>query len=110
MTLERKGDMSPSERAKEIACGVLGGGHDLLLACRDLAGLRGQLPEVVDEIMDTFAGVASEVDDLPIGIERAHWSAEALRAKDVEAAEYRERVRKVVEEALRKLLVALGPK
>lgn len=108
MKRELESGVPPMERAKEIARRVLGDGYDPLLACRDLAQLRERLPGVGDEIMDTFIGVASEVDDLPIGPEREHWAAEALKAKDVEAADYRERVRAVVEESLRGLLASLG--
>ncbi len=108
MMQELEGGMPPTERAKDIARRVLGDGYDPLLACRDLADLRDRLPGVADEIMNTFVGVASEVDDLPIGREREQWAAEALKAKDVEAADYRERVRAVVEESLRGLLASLG--
>jgi hypothetical protein len=58
-------------------------------------------------VIDTILSVASEVDDLPIGAEREHWAAEALRSKDIEAEDYRERVRGVVTEALHQLLVAI---
>jgi hypothetical protein len=58
--------------------------------------------------MDTFLGVASEVDDYPIGSEREHWGVAALKSKDAEAAVYRERVRAVVEESLRRLLMSLS--
>lgn len=108
MTRELEGGVPPMERAKEIARRVLGEGYDPLLACRDLAQLRQRLPEVADEIMDTFVGVASEVDDLPIGCEREHWAVAALKSKDAEAADYRERVRAVVEDSLRRLLMSLG--
>ena len=108
MTWVLEDESSPTERAQEIARRTLDGGYDPLLACRDLAGLRGRLPGVADEIMNTFVGVASEVDDLPIGAEREHWSAEALRSKDIEAADYRERVKGAVEEALIGLLASLG--
>jgi hypothetical protein len=97
-----------AERAKEIAIKVLAGGYDLLLACRELADLRGRLPSVADDVMDTFTGVASEVDDLPIGTEREHWAADALRSKDIEAADYRERVKDAVAKALQELLMALA--
>ncbi len=108
MTLDAEGSVPPMERAKEIARSVLGEGYDPLLACRDLAQLRQRLPGVADEIMDTFVGVASEVDDLPIGSEREHWAAAALKLKDTEAAEYRERVRAVFEDSLRRLLMSLS--
>lgn len=105
--MEPGSSMSAAERAKKIARGTLGGGMAPLLACRELAHFGG-LPGVADELINTFIGVASEVDDLPIGSERDHWSAEALRFKDVEAADYRERVRGTVEKALRELLASLG--
>jgi hypothetical protein len=97
-----------TEHAKDIAYRTLDGEYDPLLACRDLADLKGRLLSVADEIMDTFVGVASEIDGLPVGVERGHWSAEVLRLKDNEAAEYREQVRKVVEETLQRLLISFG--
>ncbi len=96
------------ERAMEIAHRTLNGEYDPLLACRNLADLRDRLPSVPSETMDVFVGVASEVDGLPIGAERKQWAAEALRSKDIEAADYRERVRATVEEALHGLLKSLG--
>ena len=97
-----------TQRAREIALRALAGDYDLLLACRDLSNFGGQLPGVGNDLMDVFVGVASEIDDLPIGAERSRWSAEVLAAKDVEAGDYRLRVRQVVTEALRRLLVVLG--
>jgi hypothetical protein len=101
-------DPSSADRAIEVARRTLEGEYDLVLACRDLAGLRRRLPDVADEIMNIFVGVASEVDELPIGVERKHWATDALIAKDAEAADYRERVRGTVVEALQELLAALG--
>jgi hypothetical protein len=66
------------ERAKQIAKKVLGGQYDPLLACRELVDIREQLPVVTDEVMDVFVAVATEVDGLPIGPERAHWTTESL--------------------------------
>jgi hypothetical protein len=107
MTRERSIEQSAINRAKDVATRTLKRDYDLLLACRELASLRGQLP-ISDDIMDTFAGVASEVDDLPIGPEREHWSARSLKLKDAEASEYRERIRVPVERALRELLITLS--
>lgn len=101
-------DSSAIERAKEVARKTLDGEYDPLLACRDLADLRGRLQGVSDETMNTFVGVASEVDGLPIGADRNNWASEALRSKDIEAADYRERVRATVEVALQALLTSLG--
>ncbi|MFL6603185.1 MAG: DUF2489 domain-containing protein [Steroidobacteraceae bacterium] len=108
MTQPSLNDASSMQRAREIALRTLAGDYDLLLACRDLSSLRGRLPGVSDGLMDVFLGVASEVDDLPIGAERNHWSAESLKRKDIEANDYQERVREVVTGALQGLLAALG--
>lgn len=94
--------------AAGIAQRTLDGRYDLLLACRDLAALRLQLSNVPEDVMDTFVAVSSEVDALPIGDERQHWSPEALRKKDAQAENYRVRVREVVNEALQELLMSLG--
>ncbi len=96
------------ERAKRIARRTLESDYDPLLACRELASLRLRLPLVADKLMDTFVCVASEVDHLPLGAEREHWSAEALRSKDVESDDYRKRVQRKVREALQEILSTLG--
>ena len=96
------------ERAKEIARRVLDERYDPLLACRDLADLRLGLQGVADEIMDTFIGIASEVDGVPLGSERQYWAEDALRLEDTKTADYRGQVRASVEESLRRLLVTLG--
>lgn len=102
--------LSSKERAKDIARKALEGKYDLLLACRDLANLRLELSDVDDDIIDTFVGVASEIDDLPIGGERERWSVDALNLKDIEAEAYRERIKSIVEEVLRRLLSFLESK
>lgn len=108
MTTEAINNLRFRERAGEVARRALSGEYDLLLACRDLASLRAHLKGVPEDVVDTFVGVASEVDDLPIGAERRNWSLDALKANDVEAKKYREQIRDVVTEALRQLLAALG--
>jgi hypothetical protein len=67
-----------------------------------------RLPEVSDEIRNIFVGIASEVDDFPIGSEREHWAVAELKSRDAEAADYRERVRAVVEDSMRRLLILLS--
>lgn len=103
-----KKDLSPMERAKEIARRALNGEYDILLTCRDLANLKGRLSGACDRAMDTFIGVASEVDDLPLGDERKLWATDALKALDIKASTYREQVRAAVEEALEQLLISLS--
>jgi hypothetical protein len=94
------------QRARQIAKNVLGGQHDPLLACREIADIREQLLAVADDVMDVFVAVASEVDGIPLGPERSYWNIEALRKKDLDAAEYRAQVRSIVADALRALLEA----
>ena len=77
---------------KEIARKALQGDYDILLACRDIYDLRHRLPVVSDRVLDPIVGVASEVEDLPLGNERAHWAADALVPIDREAAIYRNTV------------------
>ncbi len=95
-------------RAKAIAFLTISGDYDLLLACRELFDLRDELPAISDEIADVFASVSSEVDELPIGAERAGWNTDALEAKDKEAHDYRLQVGDTVREALWKLLEVLS--
>ncbi len=92
------------QSAREIALRTLAGDCDPLVACRSLSKFQDRLPGVAARVMDVFVGVASEIDDLPLGPERANWATVPLAAKDLEAAEYRERVRGVVSDALRELL------
>jgi hypothetical protein len=107
MTDDHVNDPESLERARQIAKETLDGKHDLLLACRDLADLRARLPALPEDSLDTFVAVASEVDDLPIGSARKYWAADALKVKDAEAEEYRQRVKDTVTAALRKLLTLL---
>lgn len=93
--------------AKEIARKALEGDYDILLACRDISDLRNRLPTIPDWTMDPLIGVASEVDNLPLGNERQHWAADALRLKDQQAAAYRNSVAAVVRQALQELLTTL---
>lgn len=108
MKVSAEDNFQARQRAGEVARRALDGEYDLLLACRDLASLRSHLQDVPDDVVTTFIGVASEVDDLPIGAERKNWSLDALKANDIESRKYREQVRDVVMEALRRLLAALG--
>jgi hypothetical protein len=92
------------ERARQIAKKVLAGEYDPLLACREIAMMKDDLAAVPDDVMTGFRAIDSEVDGLPLGPERAYWDKEALREKDLSAANYREQVREGIEEDLRALL------
>jgi len=113
-------ELSPEERrameiarnmrvhVRELALRTLAGDYDPLLACRDIDEMRPALQGISESVALTFIGVSSEVDEYPIGPERKHWAAEALREKDVLIADYRAQVRDVVNEALRGLLSEYG--
>lgn len=95
---------TPAQQAENIARAVLAGKCDPLLACRDLFDLRASLELFPTTIMDTIAGVASEVDGLPIGSERSYWAPEALKVKDAEVETYRRRVRNIINKAMQGIL------
>ena len=95
------------QRARDIATRALAGEYELFLACIDLDALRDDLEGVPEDVLHVFMGIASEVDDLPIGSQRQYWAPEALVKKDVEADGYREQVREVATQAFRDLLAAL---
>lgn len=107
MTQTPAGRESSIERAKIIAVRSLAGDYDPLIACRELADMRDYLPGVGQAVMDVFVGIASEVDDLPLGVERQQWSAAALKSKDQAAAVYRGQIKDVVNRAFERLLVEL---
>src|SRR5690554_4133175 len=101
MSDENRGNDHAIELALGIARSTLAGEVDPLIACREIASMRSRLWGVPDGVMDVFIGVASEVDDLPLGIERDYWSQDSLRDRDVEASDYRSRVEDVVLSAMR---------
>ncbi|HEU4591418.1 MAG TPA: hypothetical protein VFS13_10970 [Steroidobacteraceae bacterium] len=107
MTSDVRNDFHPRQRAKEAARRALDDECDLLLACRELSQLKSHLGDVPGDVVDIFVGVASEIDDLPIGTERMRWSLDALATNDVKARKYRDEVRDIVVNALKRLLVLL---
>jgi hypothetical protein len=52
-------------------------------------------PDLEDALL-SFVGVASEVDDLPIGSEREFWNPNALAIKDRQLAEYESRIKEQI--------------
>ena len=72
--------------------------------CQAIASVSFPLDEgeLVD-ILRTFDAVASEVAEMPTGDTRYLWVDEALKKKDLEAAEYERRIRSEVETACRLL-------
>jgi hypothetical protein len=73
-------------KARAILMGELG----VLEGCIPLASLAHDVvPDWrIDPDFVVFGAVASEVDALPLGQARAHWSSEALAKADLEIARY----------------------
>jgi hypothetical protein len=89
-----------------IARAILAGEVEVLEGCQQLAELRHALPDGESKAPDilTFAGVDSELDDVPTGHARDLWAPEALAAKDGQRDEYLARARSAIEEACRSLV------
>ena len=75
-------------RAVEVASGMLSGSINYLEGAIDLSALRFEvgLPEDDKDFL-AFAGISSEIDHLPIGSVRQHWSQEVLARHDPEIQE-----------------------
>lgn len=73
------------KRAAEVARGMIDGSKNYLEGAIELSALRFEveLPED-DKDFVAFSAVASEVDNLPIGAQRQHWSSEALDRHETE--------------------------
>jgi hypothetical protein len=73
------------KRASEVATGMIDGSIHYLEGVIELSSLRFEvgLPENDDDFL-IFSGVASEIDHLPIGQVRQHWSLEALKRYEPE--------------------------
>ena len=94
------------QTAVDLAGAMLRGDVSLFLGCRRLADLAHQIVPDWTEDADfvVFGGVADEVDDLPVGTERARWSLSALRREDAKIAQYESKVRDQVLAACRNVL------
>lgn len=68
-----------------ICNAVIGNYIEVLAAACELNRLGFQLFGKLHEDFKVFAGVCSEVEDLPIGAERENWHPDALADKDREA-------------------------
>ena len=80
------------KEALKIAKKILSGEVDILLGSVKLDSLLNQNlseEEYYESDFIIIKGVASEVDDLPIGKEREEWSEEALKTKDMKIEEFK---------------------
>jgi hypothetical protein len=67
---------------------ILAGHTDLHGTICGLVALSYSLDEEVQRIVVPLVGIASELDDVPLGESRKLWSQDALAAKDRERDEY----------------------
>ena len=92
-------------KAAELAVRILEGTADVLEASiqmHRLSWLAGV--EEDDEDFAAFSVVDSEIDALPIGPQRAYWSAEALARKEPDLERARIWARSAVEEECRSII------
>jgi hypothetical protein len=89
-------------RARAIVAGELG----VLEGCIPLASLAHDVVAVwrIDPDFVVFGAVASEVDALPLGPARVHWSSEALAKADQEIVRYTQLSRDQVLAACRSII------
>ena len=90
--------------AVNIARRVLGGEVSILVAARELVGLRFAASDERDPDFLTFVAIDSETDHLPIGQEREYWAPDALAEKDVEIAKVEEWAREIGAAACKRLI------
>lgn len=76
------------KRVYELAKGMLDGTVHYLEGAIELSSLRHEV-EVAEDDQDfiAFTAVASEIDHLPIGVQRQYWSKEALERHEPEILE-----------------------
>ena len=61
--------------------GIIDGARQIRALCSGHVGLDERDPD-----LNTFVGIDSETDDLPMGAVRQYWAPDALAQKDVEIA------------------------
>lgn len=76
------------QRIAQIAAAMIEGDMDYLEGALELLSLREEIGAYAnDPDFIAFVAVASEVDSLPIGPSRKHWSKEALARHQTEIQE-----------------------
>ena len=92
-----------------ICNAVIGNYIEVLAAACELNRLGFELFGELDEDFKDFAGICSEVEDLPIGKERENWDPNALAEKDNELRRVAGMYSEVIRDACKPLLARLGP-
>lgn len=90
-------------KIKSILEKCMDNSYDIFLGCRYIYDNKHNLKDIPDEIMDVFSAIASEVDDLPIGNEKIYWDPDILKKKNIEIENYRDQVKEIVLESMKKL-------
>jgi Protein of unknown function (DUF2489) len=103
-----------TDRAREavrIARAILSGETGVLEGCIPLASIAHDVVQDwrVDPDFVIFGAVASEVDALPFGEVRRHWSSAALARADVEIARYTEVMKEQVLRACQNVVGRFEP-
>jgi hypothetical protein len=94
--------------AVAIARNVLDGKLDLLNGCAELSYKVHLGGLAADPEFGIFMGVWSESNHLPLGPDRRHWNAEALKRKDENIAQITAAYRETVLAACRRLIERFG--
>ena len=100
----------PKWQARELALDIVDGRIGLIEGSVRLARSRWEIEPAAPDLrhlFTPFVAVSSETDHLPLADDRAHWNADALRAKDDEARSYEESARPAIVVACRALAAAL---
>ncbi|MEJ2613180.1 MAG: DUF2489 domain-containing protein [Candidatus Thiodiazotropha sp.] len=76
------------QKVVDLLRDVIDGKTSILVASRQIVQLRFEIDfDENDKDILAFVGIDSESDSLPIGLERAYWSEEALKNKENEIME-----------------------
>lgn len=92
--------------AIQIATDLLNRAIDPIVAFRNLISIGHDFEEIRE--FDVFRGLDSETDQFPRGESRQGYSKSYLEKLDLEADEYLEKSRKVIEEACNALIKVLS--
>ena len=88
-----------AQRVLDGSIGIIAGAREIHSLCSGHVGLDERDPD-----LNTFVGIDSETDDLPIGEVRKHWALDALAKKDLEIARYEAMYRDSALEAAARLV------
>ena len=85
---------------------MLDGKLGVIAASRKIQSLAFEIftDHGIPKELDPFIGIGSESTHLPVGEERRHWSAEALRRKDKEITDFELRYRNLAYDTARKVI------